>query len=117
MNTTLTGIVDEHVTATNTFDLDAIMATFGPDALVNDNRREFRGNDEIRAWVAKEIVGDRVTIEPIEVFEQGGVTVLRGRYDGTFDRTGLPDELILTNYLTITDGLISAMIVIFNQAT
>ena len=25
-------------------------------------------------------------------------TILRGRYDGEFDRTNLPDDVVLTNY-------------------
>jgi hypothetical protein len=32
----------------NSFDLDAIMATFARDAYVNDNRREFVGIDAVR---------------------------------------------------------------------
>jgi hypothetical protein len=43
-----------------------------------------------------------------------GVTIVRGRYDGTFDKTNLPDELILTNYFTVRDGKIVSLIVIFN---
>ena len=65
----LSGVLADHVAAVNAFDLDAIMATFAPDALVNDARREFRGTDAIRRWAAKEMVGDRVTIEVTEVAE------------------------------------------------
>ncbi|HEY1626232.1 MAG TPA: nuclear transport factor 2 family protein, partial [Streptosporangiaceae bacterium] len=60
--TTLTGIVAEHVAAVNAQDLDAIMATFAEDAYVNDARREFTGTEAIRRWVAKEMVGDKITI-------------------------------------------------------
>ena len=38
---TLAGVVADHLTAVNAFDEDAIVATFWPDALVNDARREF----------------------------------------------------------------------------
>ena len=40
--------------------------------------------------------------------------VVRGRYDGDFDRTNLPDELILTNYFTVRDGKIVTLSVIRN---
>lgn len=56
--------------------------------------REFWGIEAIRRWVARELVGDRVT----------GDTVVRGRYDGDYDKTNLPDELILTNYFTVRRG-------------
>ena len=86
----LAGVIDEYVAAVNGFDEDAIVATFADDALVNDVRREFWGKDAIRRWIREEIVGDRVTVEPFEVIEHHGQTILRGRYDGEFDRTNLP---------------------------
>jgi hypothetical protein len=114
---TLTGVVAEHVAACNDFDLEAIMATFAEDALVNDARREFRGTAQIRQWAARELVGDRVTIEPVQYFEHAGLAVLRGSYDGNFDRSALPDDLILTNYMTVIDDRIAALLVIRNQET
>ncbi|MDH6244429.1 hypothetical protein [Mycobacterium sp. OTB74] len=66
-------------------------------------------------WLAAEIIGDRVTNEVTEVVEQSGITVLRARYDGDYDKTNLPDELILTNYLVIHDDLITALLIIFNN--
>jgi hypothetical protein len=39
---------------------------------------------------------------------------VRGRYDGEYDKTNLPDELILTNYFTVRDGKIVRLIVIRN---
>jgi hypothetical protein len=39
---------------------------------------------------------------------------VRGRYDGTFDKTNLPEELILTNYFTVRGGKIASLIVIRN---
>jgi hypothetical protein len=113
--TELDGVVASHLAAVNAYDTDAIMATFAPDALVNDARREFIGGDAVRAWVAKEMVGDHVTIEVREVLEHYGDLIVRGNYDGTFDRTNLPDELILTNYFSVRDGLITSLIVIRNE--
>jgi hypothetical protein len=112
--TVLQGIVAEHVAAVNAVDEDAIVATFAGDAMVNDARREFWGTDAIRRWIAKEMAGDRVTIEVTEVLEHYGETIVRGRYDGEYDKTNLPDELILTNYFTVRDGKIVSLIVIHN---
>jgi len=113
-NTTLDAVVAEHLAAVNACDEDAIMATFADDALVNDAHREFWGREAIRAWVAREMVGDRVRIEVTEVLDHHGETIVRGRYDGDFDKTNLPDELILTNYFTVRDGKIVTLIVIRN---
>jgi ketosteroid isomerase-like protein len=108
-------VVTAHIDAVNAFDSEGVLATFTDDALVNDNHREFWGAKAIRDFIAKEIVGDHVTMAVTEVVEHGGLIVVRARYDGDYDKTGLPDELILTNYFTVTDGRISTLFIIHNQ--
>jgi hypothetical protein len=115
MSKELSGVVAEHIRAVNAFDIDAIVATFAQDAYVNDNRREIAGIEAIRRWVEKEMVGDHVTIEVREVLDHYGETIVRGAYDGEYDKTNLPAELILSNYFGIRDGKIVRLIVIFNQ--
>jgi ketosteroid isomerase-like protein len=114
MSTKLTGVIAEHLAAVNAFDADAIVATFAPDALVNDARREINGIDAIRKWVEKEMVGDHVTMEVREVAEHDGMTIVRARYDGDYDKTGLPDELVMSNYIVVRDGKIVSLFVIRN---
>jgi hypothetical protein len=113
--TELTGVVAEHIAAINAQDTDAIMATFAEDAYVNDARREFAGLEAIRRWVAKEITGDKISIDVREVLDHHGDTIVRGAYDGQFDKTNLPDELILSNYFSIRDGKIASLIIVSNQ--
>jgi hypothetical protein len=113
--TELTGVVAEHIAAVNALDTDAVVATFAEDAYVNDARREFTGIDAIRRWVAKEIVGDKVSIDVREVLGHHGDTIVRGAYDGEFDKANLPDEVILSNYFSVRDGKIVSLVVIFNQ--
>ena len=111
----LSGIVAEHIQAVNAFDSDAIVATFAKDAYVNDNKREIVGIEAIRRWVEKEMVGDHVTIEVREVLDHYGGTIVRGAYDGEYDKTNLPKELILSNYFKVRGGKIVSLIIIFNQ--
>ena len=113
--TTLSGVVAEHIDAVNAMDTDRIVDTFAADAYVNDNRREFVGLDAIRRWVEKEMVGDKVTIDVVETLDHHGDVVVRGRYDGVYDKTNLPDEVILSNYFTVRDDKIVSLVVIFNQ--
>jgi ketosteroid isomerase-like protein len=115
MSTELTGVISDHIRAINSFDVDAAVATYANDAYVNDNRREFRGIDAIRRWVEKEMVDDSVTIDVTEVEDHYGDTIVRGRYDGTFDKSALPDELVLSNYFSVRDDKIVSQVVIFNQ--
>jgi hypothetical protein len=115
MNQQLSGIVAKHIRAINAFDTEAIVATFARDAYVNDNHREMVGIDAIRRWVQKEIVGDHVTIDIREIVHRHDETIVRGTYDGTYDKTNLPKELVLSNYFGLRDGKIVRLIIIFNQ--
>jgi len=115
MATELVGVIADHIAAVNAFDRDAIVATFAPDAYVNDARREINGVDAIRRWVDKEMVGDHVTMDVREVVDHHGDTIVRARYDGTYDKTNLPEELVMSNYFSVRDGKIVSLIVIFNQ--
>jgi hypothetical protein len=111
---TLDAVVAEHIAAVNSFDLDAIMATFADDALVNDAAREFWGKDRIRSWVAREMTGDHVTLQPVEVVEHAGMYAVRCRFDGDYDKTGLPDPLIMTCYFRVRQGKIVTLFVVKN---
>jgi hypothetical protein len=113
-DTALTGVLADHVAAANAFDLDAFVATFADDSLVNDARREFWGIESIRAWAAKEMIGDHVTLSVTEVVEHRGSTIVRAAYNGDYDKTNLPDPLIMTNYFTVEDGKIVSLFVIRN---
>ena len=115
MTTDLTGVVADHIAAVNAFDTDAIVATFAEDAYVNDNRREISGIHAIRRFMEKEFVGDHVTMEVLEVVDHYGDTIVRARYDGTYDKTNLPEVLIMSSYFSVRDDKIVSLAVIFNQ--
>ena len=54
--------VADHIAACNAHNIETWMATFAPDALLNDISRELIGTQAIRAFGAKEIFGDNVTM-------------------------------------------------------
>ncbi len=115
MTNNLNPIIAQHIATVNAFDTNAIVSTFADDAFVNDNHREFWGIDAIRRWVEKEMVGDKVTIDVREVVDHYGDTIVRGAYDGEYDKTNLPaGDLILSNYFSVRDGKIVSLIVIRN---
>jgi hypothetical protein len=115
MTTELPPVVAMHIKAVNAFDTDAIVATFAEDAYVNDNRREIAGIKAIRSWIEKEIVGDKVTLDVREIIDHHGDSIVRAAYDGEFDKTNLPNELILSNYFSVRDGKIVSLAIIFNK--
>jgi len=115
MTTALPPVVADYLAAVNAFNLDGMVATFASDAYVNDARREISGIDAIRRWAEKEMVGDHVTMDVREVVEHYGETIVRSRYDGTYDKTNLPAELVMSDYFSVRDGKIVSLKVIRNQ--
>jgi ketosteroid isomerase-like protein len=115
ITTDLPRVIADHIAACNAHDIDAWMATFAPDALVNDVQREFDGAAAIRAFGAKEIFGADVTMAVERAFDRHGDVTVHARFDGTYDKTGLPDPLILSLYFTTRDGRITQLIIIHNK--
>jgi limonene-1,2-epoxide hydrolase len=115
MSTELPAVVAEFLAAVNAQDTDRIVDTFAPGAYVNDNRREIWGTEAIRAFIAKEFTGDHVTMEVREVIDHHGDIIVRARFDGTYDKSNLPDEFVMTSYFGIRDNKITSLAVIFNQ--
>ena len=115
MTTAFPPVVADYLAAVNAFNLDGMVATFAPDAYVNDARREISGIDANRRWAETEMVGDHVTMDVREVVEHYGETIVRSRYDGTYDKTNLPAELVMSDYFSVRDGKIVSLKVIRNQ--
>ena len=112
---TLPDVIATHIAAVNAFDTERIVATFAEDAYVNDNRREIWGKDAIRKFMAKEFVGDQVTMEVREIVDHYGDIIVRAKYEGAYDKTNLPDELIMSSYFSVREGKIVSLTIIRNQ--
>ncbi len=107
--------VADNIAACNAHDIEAWMATFAPGALVNDFQREFAGAEAIRAFGRKEIFGADVTMQVLRAIDRGGDVAVEAQVDGTYDKTGLPDPLILSFYFSVRDGRINQLIIIHNK--
>jgi ketosteroid isomerase-like protein len=86
-------IVADHIAACNAPDAEAWMATFAPDAMLNDRLREFLGAEAIRRFADEEIFGTKVTMDVQRAWDRHGDVTVHARIDGTYDKTGLPDPL------------------------
>src|SRR5438105_8862246 len=95
--------IEIYIHAINDHDSQAFLACFSNDAVVNDVGREFRGIAAIKEWSDREIFAVEVTFEVINVAERDGQIIVTGKVDGTFDKTGLPDPLLISHYFTL-DG-------------
>jgi hypothetical protein len=114
---TLPKPVSAYIAATNAFDIEAIMATFAVDALVNDHRDEFAGHAAIRDWAQHEIVDARVTMQVTDATCRGNAVAVTAAMDGNFDKTGLPDPLLLAFYFSVSGERIDQLIIVHNKPT
>jgi len=91
------------------------MATFAPDAMLNDIQREFIGTDAIRSFGDREIFGDKVTMEVQRAWDRHGDVTVHAKMDGTYNKTGLPDPLILSFYFSLRGDQITQLIIVHNK--
>lgn len=115
-NPILPPVIASFVRAANCLDLEGLLATLAGDALVNDQLRDHRGEQAIRDWAAREIIGERLTIHIVHVIEHRGHVVVTANINGDFDRRGLPDPLMLNFYFSLLGAQIEQLIILQNQA-
>jgi hypothetical protein len=108
-------LVAVYVEATNSFDLERLVATFADDALVNDQLRDYWGQPAIREWARRDIIGERLTMNVTKVIDHHGNFIVTANVDGDFDKRGLPDPLVIAFYFTVQSDLIVQLIVLRNR--
>ena len=108
-------LIARYVEATNSFDLEQLMATFAEDALVNDQLRDYWGKPAIREWARHDIVGERLTMNVTNLVKHYANFIATANIDGNFDRSGLPDPLVLAFYFNPQDDLIVQLIILRNR--
>jgi hypothetical protein len=103
------------MTAVDDFINEPGIDAFAPDALVHDNGREFRGAAAIGRWLDEELHAVNATMRVREREEVHGIEVVTAAVDGTFDKTGLPDPLVLTYYFRSSGPKIGALLIVRNE--
>ncbi|MGQ0636755.1 MAG: nuclear transport factor 2 family protein [Planctomycetaceae bacterium] len=109
MTNVLPPLAEAYLAATNSHNAAAFRNLFARGAVVDDNGRIFRGLDAINEWSDREIFTAEVTLELLHAFERDGEAVLTTKVDGNFDRTGLPDPVIIDHRLRSDGGRISEL--------
>jgi hypothetical protein len=91
------------------------MATFAEDALVNDQLRDYWGKPAIREWAKSDIIGERLTMSVTKVIKHYENFIVTANVDGNFDKSGLPDPLVLAFYFNAQNDLIVQLIILRNR--
>ena len=101
--------VETFIRAINAGDADVFQSSFARDAVVEDVGREIRGIAAIKEWGGREIFAVNVTLKVMDTVEREGQTIVTVKIDGTFDRTGLPDPLLMNHSFTVVGDRIAAL--------
>jgi hypothetical protein len=88
-----------YVRSINDHNSPAFDALLSDGAVVNDVGREFRGPAAIEAWSHREIFDAQVPLEVLDVADHDGETVVTPKVEGNFDRTGLPDPVVINHHI------------------
>lgn len=101
--------IGNYLRAIHAADADAFQACFAPEAVVRDIGREIRGREAIMEWARQEIFAVNVTLEVLGAVEAEGRVIVTVKVDGTFDRTGLPDPLVMEHRFTLAGDQITEL--------
>ena len=108
--------VAAYIRATNLSDLDALLEMFVDDALVNDQLRDYWGKEAIAGWAARDIIGERLTLNVVNTVQHYGHSIVTAHIDGLFDKRGLPDPLVLAFYFSSQNDKIVQLIILRNRS-
>lgn len=109
MSTRTNTIVDDYVRTVNEGDAEGYLELFGDDAVVNDAGRQIHSIAEIKKWSESDIFAVQVTFDVLSVSMHDDEAVLTTKVDGNFDRTGLPEPVIIVHQLRVAEGKIVSL--------
>ena len=101
--------IADFVKAVNEHSNEAFLAVFAENAVITDEGHKYQGIAAIKDWDDEKNIGANITMNPAEITERGGKTVLTAEMDGNFDKTGLPDPFLMDLHFTLEENLISAL--------
>jgi hypothetical protein len=108
--------VREFFEAMNCHDTAGMVALFPDDGLINDIQRDFWGPAAITRFLDREVSGDKVVAtRVVESKAHHGDFIVSVEVDGEYDKTGLPEQLVLTFYFSLSGGQINRLIILANR--
>lgn len=105
----LPGPAANYIRTVNGKDPVGLLALFAEDAVVDDAGRIITGGEAVRAWAASDIVAANVTFDVLDSRGDDSAATITAKVNGTFDRTGLPDPLIMTFQIAALRGKITKL--------
>lgn len=115
MLTKLPKPIETYFDATNQPDSTAFLSAFEEDAVVKDEGKEHRGIQAIKDWSDVQQFAAQIKLEPTNVVQNGDNTIVTAKVDGDFDRTGLPDPVLLDFHFTVRNDKIVKLTILLTE--
>ncbi|MDQ0049369.1 nuclear transport factor 2 family protein [Paenibacillus polymyxa] len=103
--------VETYFTSANKSRLETFTSAFDKDALILDNHHEIKGMEAIKSWCEAEILGPNVTFEIVDTDDTNNTVVVTVKVDGDFDKSNLPDPLLLKHQFLVNNNKIKELII------
>ena len=97
--------IELYVKAENAGDVESLSECFAPDAIVRDERHTYEGLAAIKKWKAETKKKYNHTVEPLDIADRDGKTVVKARLTGTFPGSPITVELSFV----LEDGKIASL--------
>lgn len=80
---TLPQAIENFGAANNTHDVDALMATLAPDAVVSDDGKTYTDDAGIRDWIGSHLIAPKIVITPTSFENDRMVASSAGEFPGS----------------------------------
>jgi hypothetical protein len=111
MTARLAGPTASMIQAMSDNDLEAFVAPFAADALVNDHHRQFKGKEAIREW-SKEIIDAEARLSVSDVRDHHGDQIVTGTVQGNYAQADFPKPARHAFYFSIRGEEVSQLVVL-----
>jgi hypothetical protein len=96
-------------------DSERLLASIADTALIHDEGQDYRGLKEIKKWSDEKVFAPKVTLNPISMNLRDDKTIVTMKVEGNFDKTGLPDPLLLDFHFVIDATEVTALSIHFPE--
>ena len=118
MTTSLPTIISDYMAASDSRNVDALVACFTDDAVVIDEDQEWRGQPRIREWRERVATAYEYTVDVRDAVPRGQVDGLERHDVYTHLEGNFPGGTVdLTNRFDLRDGLIARLEIRATEAT
>lgn len=116
MNIKLQEPIETYFNASNNPDPNKFISIFAEDAIVKDEGQEYVGLVKIKEWSEQHHFAAKIKLKITNVVEKNSITIVTAEVDGNFDKTGLPDPLLLNFHFTILKGMVNKLEILFAES-